>query len=57
MTHPIAPSRPLLTARHLAVAAALIAAALLLWLVVTRTGQSAQTATFTHVHHIIHPWR
>lgn len=55
MTHPIAASRPLLTARNLAVAMAFIAAALLLWLVLARTGQSAQTAT--QVHHILHPWR
>jgi hypothetical protein len=57
MTHPIAQSRPLLTVRNLAVVATLIAGALLLWLVVARTGQSAQTATFTQVHHIHHPWR
>jgi len=44
-----------LTVRNLTVAVVLIAAALLLWLVVARTGQSAQTAT--NVHHIYHPWR
>ena len=55
MTQAIAASRPLLTVRNLAVAVAFIAAALLLWLVVARTGQSAQTATY--VHHINHPWR
>jgi hypothetical protein len=55
MTQPIAASRPLLTMRNLAVAVTFIAAALLVWLVVTRTGQSAPTAT--QVHHIYHPWR
>ena len=55
MTQPIAASRPLLTGRNLAVAVTFIAAALLLWLVVARTGQSTQTATY--VHHINHPWR
>ena len=55
MTHPIAARRPLLTVRNLTVAVVLIAAALLLWLVAARTGQSAQTAT--NVHHIYHPWR
>ena len=55
MTQAIAASRPLLTVRNLAVAVAFIAAALLLWLVVARTGQSVQTATY--VHHIYHPWR
>jgi hypothetical protein len=55
MTHPIAASRPLLTVRNLAVAMTLIAVALLLWLVVARTGQSAQIAA--QVHHIHHPWR
>jgi hypothetical protein len=55
MTQPIAASRPLVTGRNLAVAVTFIAAALLLWLVVARTGQSAQTATY--VHHIYHPWR
>ena len=55
MTHPIAARRPLLTVRNLTVAVVLIAAALLLWLMVARTGQSAQTAT--NVHHIYHPWR
>jgi hypothetical protein len=55
MTQPIAASRPLLTMRNLAVAVTFIAAALLYWLVVTRTGQSAQTAA--QVHHIYHPWR
>jgi hypothetical protein len=55
MTQPIAASRPLLTMRNLAVAVTLIAAALLCWLVVTRTGQSAQTVA--HVQHIYHPWR
>ena len=54
MTQPIATSRPLLTARNLAVAVTFIAAALLVWLV-ARTGQSAQTAT--HVHYILHPGR
>ena len=58
MTQPIAASRPLLTVRNLAVAATLIAAVLLLWLVVARTGQSAQTGTSTtQVHYILHPWR
>ena len=52
MTQPIAASQPLLTARNLAVAVTLIAAALLLWLVVARTGQSAQAAT--QVHHFYH---
>jgi hypothetical protein len=55
MTQPIAASRPFLTGRNLAVAVTFIAAALLLWLVVARTGQSAQTATY--IHHINHPWR
>jgi hypothetical protein len=55
MTQPIAASRPLLTMRNLAIAATFIAAALLIWLVVTKTGQSAQTAT--QAHHINHPWR
>ena len=55
MTQPIAASRPLLTGKNLAVAVMFIAAALLLWLVVARTGQSTQTATY--VHHINHPWR
>ena len=53
MTHPIAARRPLLTVRNLTVAVVLIAAALLLWLVVARTGQSAQTAT--NVHHMYNP--
>ena len=52
MTHPIAARRPLLTVRNLTVAVVLIAAALLLWLVVARTGQSAQAAT--QVHHFYH---
>jgi hypothetical protein len=52
MSHPIAASRPLLTARNLAVAMTIIAVALLLWLVVARTGQTA-----TQVHHFYHPWR
>ena len=56
MTHPIAANRPLLTVKNLAIAATLIAAALVLWLVVARTGQSAQTFT-AQVHHIHHPWR
>jgi hypothetical protein len=56
MTHPIAASRPLLTVRNLAIAATLIAVVLMLWLVVARTGQSAQAFT-TQVHHIHHPWR
>jgi hypothetical protein len=56
MTHLTAAGRPLLTARNLAVAATLIAAALLLWLVAARTGQSAQTAPFTaQVHHVYNP--
>jgi hypothetical protein len=55
MTQPIAASQPLLTVRNLAVAVTFIAVALLLWLVVARTGQSAQTAT--QVHHFSHPWR
>jgi hypothetical protein len=55
MTQPIAAGQPLLTVRNLAVAVIFIAAALLLWLVAARTGQSAHTATFTtHIHH---PWR
>jgi hypothetical protein len=52
MTQPIAASRPLLTVRNLAVAVTFIAVALLLWLVVARTGQTA-----TQVHHFYHPWR
>ena len=56
MTQPITTNRPLLTARNPAIAATLIAAALMLWLVVARTGQSAQAFT-TQVHHIHHPWR
>ena len=55
MTHPIAASQPLFTVRNLIVAATLIAVALLVWLLVARTGQSAQTAT--QVHHFSHPWR
>jgi hypothetical protein len=55
MSQPIAASQPLFTARNLAIAAILIAAALLLWLLVARTGQSAQTAI--QVHHFSHPWR
>jgi len=54
-TQPIAASRPLLTIRNLAVAVTFIAAVLLVWLVVTRTGQSALTTT--QVHHLHHPWR
>ena len=54
MTHPIAASRPLLTARNLAVVT-FIAVALLLWLVAAKTGLSAQTAT--QVHHFYHPGR
>ena len=56
MTQPITTNRPLLTARNPAIAATLIAAALMLWLVVARTGQSAQAFT-TQVPHIHHPWR
>jgi len=52
MTHLAAAGRPLLTPRNLVVAAALIAAALLLWLVAARTGQSTFTA---QVHHIYNP--
>jgi len=55
MTQPIAASQPLLTTRNLAIAVTLIAVALLYWLVVTKTGQSAQTAT--QVHHLYHPAR
>lgn len=55
MTHPIAASQPHLTVRNLVVAVTIIAVALLVWLVVARTGQSAQTAT--QIHHIYHPWR
>jgi hypothetical protein len=54
MTQPIAAGRPLLTTRNLALAVALIAAVLLYWLVVTKIGQSAQTATQVHIYH---PWR
>jgi len=51
MTQPIAATRPLLTTKNLAVAVAIIvAAALMYWLVVTKTGQSPQT-------HYYHPWR
>ena len=57
MTHPIAASRPLLTVRNLAIAATLIAVVLMLWLVVARTGQSAQQPFTTQVPHIHHPWR
>jgi uncharacterized delta-60 repeat protein len=45
MTQPIAATQPLVTTRNLAVAVTIIAAALLYWLVVTKTGQPAQTAT------------
>jgi hypothetical protein len=55
MSQPIAASQPLFTARNVAIAVTLIAAALLLWLVVARTGQSAQTAA--QVHHFSHAWR
>jgi len=48
MTHPITASRPLLTASNVAVAVTLIAVALLLWLVVARTGQSATSAAQCH---------
>ena len=56
MTQPITASKPLLTARNMAVAVTLIAVALLLWLVVARTGQSAHAAAY-QLHHIHHPWR
>jgi hypothetical protein len=54
MTQPIAASQPLLTVRNLAVAVTFIAVALLLWLVVARTGQSAQAATQVHFYL---PWQ
>ena len=48
MTQPIAATRPLLTTKNLAVAVAIIiAAALMYWLVVTKTGQAPQ-ARFYH---------
>jgi hypothetical protein len=54
MTQPIAASQPLLTVRNLAVAVTFIAVALLLWLVVARTGQPAQAATQVHFYL---PWQ
>ena len=53
MTQPIAATPPLVTTRNLAVAVTIIAAVLLYWLVVTKTGPSAQTA----VHYLYHPPR
>jgi hypothetical protein len=55
MTQPIAANGSFLTVRNLAVAVTFIAVALLVWLVVARTGQSAHAAT--QIPHFHHPWR
>jgi hypothetical protein len=55
MTQPIAADGPRLTMRNLAVAVTFIAVALVLWLVVARTGQSTHAAT--QIPHYHHAWR